>query len=165
MASDPVEAQADTGDDEPTFVPRKMPLEGEIDFTPMIDCTFLLLIFFIVCGNNTAKSQVKLPIARYGGQVGTEKAIMLTLAKRDEEGNCLVYLAGDKTVEPLPTDPLQEEELVRQHSEQGIAKGFNDVVIKAERGLMNKEVQRIARAATAIEGSSLNLFFAVKDKE
>jgi biopolymer transport protein ExbD len=66
-------------------------VEASVDLTPMIDMTFILLIFFMV--STTFVKDMKIDIARPGaqtGQVASSKAIRLYIDRRGE-----VYLDGE----------------------------------------------------------------------
>ena len=54
-----------------------------MDITPMIDITFLLLIFFLVCSTMSQATSVKLPPARHGKGVDEKTAVIITI---DGEG-------------------------------------------------------------------------------
>ena len=61
---------------------RKRPDSGDLDITPMIDITFLLLIFFIVTSNLDQQSAAKMPTAENGTSVATSKSAVLTVTPR-----------------------------------------------------------------------------------
>ena len=50
----------------PVLTRRRIKQETELDITPMIDITFLLLIFFLVASTPDLQVEVKLPPARHG---------------------------------------------------------------------------------------------------
>ena len=54
--------------------------EDEVDMTPMIDCVFLLLIFFLVSSIPDTKTAVKLPPARHGAAADPSIAVFVTVA-------------------------------------------------------------------------------------
>ena len=64
---------------------------GDMDITPMIDCTFLLLIFFLLT-SSSQKAPVKLPPAFHGAQAAEADAIIITV-KRGDNGEPQVFLA------------------------------------------------------------------------
>jgi biopolymer transport protein ExbD len=56
---------------------RKRSLEeAEMDITPMIDCTFLLLIFFLVTSKMKPELAVDLPKAKHGAVVVEQSSII-----------------------------------------------------------------------------------------
>ena len=66
-------------DEGPVLARRPVEDSAEMDITPMIDITFLLLIFFIVCSTMSQSSAVKLPPARHGKGVDEQMAVIITV--------------------------------------------------------------------------------------
>ena len=124
--------------------------EAEMDITPMIDCTFLLLIFFLVSSKMNADVPIELPKARHGTAVVMKESIILTVA--GEGSDVKVYkgdgvdeanvIAGGSLVE-------QEEEIARYVEEQSAMSTppKTNVLIKAARGVKHREVSRVSKAA------------------
>ncbi len=54
------------GDDEGSFRRRPATEEMDLDITPMIDVTFLLLIFFMVASTMQATAENDIPPAKHG---------------------------------------------------------------------------------------------------
>jgi biopolymer transport protein ExbD len=131
--------------------PRRQVASAEIDITPMIDMTFLLLIFFLVTSKLERASQVELPPARYGVPVATQSAVVLTIDQPRDGGPAVVY-KGDG-IEPgrrIDTADLQalEQEIesyVRDTMLEQSSK--THVLIKAARGVRHREVARVAQVA------------------
>ena len=48
---------------------KRNPDDGELDITPMIDITFLLLAFFVVASKMDPQAAIELPKASYGVSV------------------------------------------------------------------------------------------------
>ncbi len=139
--------------------------DSEMDITPMIDITFLLLIFFVVASKMDSAADVALPKARYGMPVVESSSVIVTMAL-GEQGKAIVYKSDGKNEAALvPSGDLeaQEEEIVG-YVEATMAEdsGKTNVLIKAERGVITREVDRIAKAATRPE-SVLQLYIAVME--
>lgn len=129
--------------------------DAEMDITPMIDMTFLLLIFFLVASRIDATTSVDLPPARYGAAVPLKESVVLTVAPGDE-GTARVY-RGDGT------DPKNEfaslnlqtqEDQIVQYLQSELATATpprHHVIIKAARGVKHREVARVARAVGKVE--------------
>ena len=136
----------------------------DMDITPMIDITFLLLIFFLVCSTPDADTAIDLPKARYGKGVGERNSVMITIGKEvtlDEEGNehASVYLADGKIEsERLPDAYDQQAELIREVVEKGKRdEAKENVLIKADRDVAHREVARVIKAASKVEGMQIQL--------
>ena len=132
--------------------------EAEMDITPMIDCTFLLLIFFLVTSTMKPELAVDLPKAKHGAVVVEQSSIILTMA---QEGDTVSVYRGNSTA---PADrieganPLEQEDLVAQYVEEESTRSSPPkkfVIIKAARGLKHREVSRIQRAAGRAEVEQL----------
>ncbi len=138
------------------FRPPK--LEGEeIDMTPMIDCVFLLLIFFLVGSVPDLQTAVELAPARYGTGTDPNTATIVTVADRGSSGPALIYLADGKIGAPLPDDPAAQQAAVASAVRKGFRNGKTGVLVKAERSVKHREVSRVAAAAGQVEGVKLYL--------
>lgn len=132
--------------------------EAEMDITPMIDCTFLLLIFFLVTSKMKPELPVDLPKAKHGAVVVEQSSIILTVAK---DGESVAVYRGNSTA---PADliegasPLEQEDLIAQYVEEESSRSSPPkkyVIIKAARGIKHRDVSRIQRAAGRAEVEQL----------
>ena len=135
-----------------------------MDITPMIDITFLLLIFFLVASKMDTAASVTLPKARHGLPVAAKNAVVITLTEGGPEGSALVYKGDTTDAASLVRggDLLaQEDELVDFISTA--MSGDNPkshVLIKAEPGVKHREVSRVAKAVGKAEAVT-QLYVAV----
>lgn len=132
------------------------------DITPMIDVTFLLLIFFIVASTMDVQSDAEVPEARYGTGIARQECIIITVAERAGGFLPRVYLADGKVGDPLPDDLAAQEQAIAEAVGEGLREGRTRVLIKAEKGVRHRDVTRIARAAT--QAGALPLFLGVVDE-
>jgi len=74
-------------DDEPEEVAmRERPsMDDEMDITPMIDMTFLLLIFFILTSKMTGEKSYEVPSAKNGSSIATKNCVMMTASFSSEK--------------------------------------------------------------------------------
>ena len=151
-------ALVDAASDSP-LGPRKRPQEDtEMDITPMIDCTFLLLIFFTVTSTPDAQTALNLAPAKYGVGISQRDSIIISIAENGESQPATVYLADGKVGEPLPSAPADQEAAIRKAVEEGLAEGKQEVLIKAEQGVLHRDVSRVAAAAGGVSDTiKLNL--------
>ncbi len=125
----------------------------ELDITPMIDVTFLLLIFFMVTSTMQPENALKIPPAKTGVGVETENAIIVTVF--NDDGTPGIYLAdAERKNGPVPA------EQVTGYVEQS---GKPIVIIKADRTLPFTAIEEVARAAAEVERVE-QFFFAVQEK-
>jgi biopolymer transport protein ExbD len=146
---------------------RKRSLEeAEMDITPMIDCTFLLLIFFLVTSKMKPEVAVDLPTARHGAVVVEQSSVILTVAKVGEE----VHVFRGNSTSPAEQieagNPVEQEEEVARYVEQQANQSSPPkrmVIIKAARGIKHRDVARIQRAAGKADVDQL--YVAVLESE
>jgi biopolymer transport protein ExbD len=156
-------AEVENAEDAAPVLPRrKVPVDNNLDMTPMIDVTFLLLIFFLVASNPDVKAALKLPPAEYGIVVSQEQALVISVAAVPGSDEPAVYLADGKQGDPLPTDHAAQETAIREAVDRAVSGGRTNVVVKAERELHHRHVVRVVRAASR-PGTSVDL--AVADQE
>ncbi|MCY2966186.1 MAG: biopolymer transporter ExbD [Planctomycetota bacterium] len=141
---------------EPVFGGAKKPTaDGEMDITPMIDCVFQLLIFFMVASNMTGEQEANLPFAKHGIGVETNRSTVISVVAPTGGGKPQLFLEPDMKT---PVDITAIQAAVRQN----VSQGRTDVIIKAERGLTHGAVQEVARGVNEIEG--VRFYVGVKDR-
>lgn len=153
----------DEGDDD-SVLPARRPMKSddEMDITPMIDMTFLLLIYFLVASSMETQASAELPPAHYGKAVSQNSAVIFTVA--DTGGSrAEIYLGDGKKGQPFTGEPEAQDAQVREIVEQGMREGKGTVIIKAERGVPHREVTRVASSAASVEG--IRLYIAVLEVE
>ena len=148
----------------PPIAPRNRYVDDtEMDITPMIDCTFLLLIFFIVCSRPDAQEAIILARASHGVAVGARNATVITIAESGQQSSP-VYLADGKFDENrLSDDPEQQSTEIQEAVQAAVDEGKTDVLIKAEKGVPHREVARVTSAASRVSG--IRIYFGVADME
>ena len=117
--------------------------DEELDITPMIDVTFLLLIFFMVASTMQGKADLPLPPAQSGVGVVADNSTVITLLAAD--GVPSIKL-GDG-----PGAPEGTLEQVATYVSDGVAAQKTSLIIKADRDLPSGFVEDVARAAN-VEG-------------
>jgi len=157
----------DDDDDSGGMLKKSQLIDSEMDIAPMIDCTFLLLIFFIVCSHIGQSAAVDLPKARYGVPVPSKNSVVLTVAQGD--GEVARVFRGDgldpKNLIAAAT-VAEQEEAVAQYVAERMASddALEHVLIKAARQMKHREVVRVARAA--VRNTEVNqLYVAVMESK
>ena len=140
-------------DEEGRVTPRKRTIDTELDITPMIDVTFLLLIFFLVSSTMDPAKQLDLPAAEFGVGVKSDEAATITV-KQGFGAQAPVVLLDDG----------QEVDMdgVRDYVQQQLAKNYRRVIIQAEREVPHGLVQQVTRVVASVEG--VEFFLAVEEK-
>ena len=148
------------------LVHRPMPNDGDMDITPMIDITFLLLIFFLVATRMDTESAIELPDARNGTAVAAKNAVIITVTRGEGE-QAFVYKGDGTASENLlsATDLAQQEQDIAAHVEAGLNASIpkEHVIIKAEREVKHREVARVAKAAGQVP--DVPLYVAVYEEQ
>jgi biopolymer transport protein TolR len=128
---------------------RKAP-DANFDVTPLVDCVFLLLSYFMIASPMKGNPDAKVPSAAHGVGVNPNGATAIRIV----EGSPPRILLDNHE------RTLDE---VRPYVEAGLRKGHSLVVIKADRKVPCGTVQQVARAVTAVDGVSFAI--GVQDKK
>ncbi|MGL6196283.1 MAG: ExbD/TolR family protein [Thermoguttaceae bacterium] len=132
---------------------------GEMDITPMIDITFLLLIFFIVCSSLDRMDSVTLPPAYFGSAVSERNATVITVDGTGSDS--VVYLGAGTNGTPLGSNRETQEQEIFEAVQRGLRDGKEAVVIRASGDLYQSEINRIKNVAS-VPGIKV-LHFATKE--
>ena len=128
----------------------------EMDITPMIDITFLLLIFFIVCSTPDQKNSFELAEARHGKGVSERNSVFITISAESADP-APVYLADGVGGDSLPEDADEQKEIIREAVEKGRTELKENVLIKADRNVAHRDVARVIKAVSQVEGAKIHL--------
>lgn len=131
--------------------------EDDLDITPMIDITFLLLIFFLVTSTPDQDTAVVLPEALHGDAVSQLESVILTIGESSLD-IAPVYAADGKIASSLL--PEQEEPrraAIRGAVEDGMAANKTNVVIKADKGVAFRHVDAVVSAVSQVRGANIHL--------
>jgi biopolymer transport protein ExbD len=142
---------------------RRRDFDAEMDITPMIDVTFLMLIFFLVASTPDKQAAVELPPARYGVGVSQTNALIITVGDRGGE-TAPVFLADGMLADAeLSSDLEARRNEIIDRVQQSVDAFKPQVLIKAARSVRHREVARVIRAVSQVEG--VKIFLAVLDKD
>jgi biopolymer transport protein ExbD len=144
------------GDSGPLGARKPLPTESRFDVTAMVDLVFMMNIFFMVTAISRAMSEVDLPPARHAIAIDAETAVIMTLCATEANQTAWLYLGDGRVDKPL-TVAKSQEDAVRPYVEAGVKDGRTAIVIKAERKVRYRDVERIASAVSAVPGIQLNL--------
>lgn len=137
---------------------RKM-ADGEMDITPMIDVTFLLLIFFMVASTMQGTPDVDVPPAQHSLGVDSAGATIITILAPKSSGESPRIVLGDG--EGIEADMAD----VRRHVEESLRDGKKRIVLKAEGDVSHGLVDEVAQTIKAVEGAELYMGVGDKPKE
>lgn len=158
MDSDSAWDEAFDEEDVGSLLPRHPVQDGaDMDITPMIDITFLLLIFFLVSSTTSAQSALELPPARHGSGVSDRTSVIITVADRGGPGPALVYLGDGRQGKPLSEDEDLMADEIAHAVEQGLQSGKVSVLVKAEKGVKHGDAWRVYTAVGRVEDVQLHV--------
>ena len=126
---------------------------GELDITPMIDVTFLLLIFFMVTSTMSSQNQVDVPPAENGVNVDQGSAILIVIRSPT--------ISGGEPVIELNGQEASIRDIAEYVREQN-ATGKTNVVLRAGREVPHGFVRQVIQEANLID--ELEFAFGVEDK-
>lgn len=135
---------------------RRMGRDASVEMTPMIDVTFLLLIFFMVTASLAAQQDVAVPKAAYGKGIDPASATVITLLQPEGGGSTRIVL-GDGRGEEGDLDA------VRDWVERGRNEGRTKVIVKAEGRVPAGQTRRVYQVLAQIQGVQLHI--GVRDKK
>jgi biopolymer transport protein ExbD len=158
MANDSTWDEPFDEEDAGAVLPRHPVEDGaEMDITPMIDITFLLLIFFLVSSTTSAQSALELPPARHGSGVSDRTSVIITVADSGGAGPARVYLGDGRQGKALPEDEDLMAEEIAHAVEQGLESGKMTVLVKAEKGVKHGDAWRVYTAVGQVEDVQLHV--------
>jgi biopolymer transport protein ExbD len=132
--------------------------EAEMDITPMIDVTFLLMIFFMVAAKIDPQAAVALPTAKHGEAIPEKNCVVIVIAEGPAH-TAQIYLGAGKDADTLLESSLsleEQEKLIGEYVDRGLNDDEKEaVLIKAESAVKNRETNRVYKAVSAVmeEGS------------
>lgn len=141
--------------EEDFYRPRPPSDDSELDLTPMIDMTFLLLIFFLVSSRLTAEESVELPKARHGNVVLSKESVIVLMQPGTGQQAEVLRADGKK----FSDDVEQQNAEVAEYVAQALDAGKKHVIIRAAGAVRHGEVGRISKAISESleEGSMINI--------
>lgn len=140
-----------TGTAEAAGFQSRKPPDADLDITPMIDCVFLLLIFFMVSSTMRGNVDDKVPQAEHGLGVDARGIITVRIVEADPSPRIMLGNRESSVDE------------VKTFVEEGRARGLELVVIKADREVPHGFVQSVARVVNDVEGVKFSI--GVQDKK
>lgn len=152
MSESDVDYIIETSDEPLRFGTGRRISDDEMDITPMIDITFLLLIYFLVAPRLSEESMLQLPTARFGTGVSNKQSAIVTVVPGAGD-DALIYKGEGKRAENLLAASSYDEqrsELETYFEQQLSTGGKQNVLIKAEKGVKHRDVAKVAKAVSSV---------------
>ena len=134
---------------------KRVPIDEELDITPMIDVTFLMLIFFMVASTMQGTPDLPIPPAKAGTGIDQAAAAVITVLAEGGEPRILL---GDG-----PKAPQGDLASVATYVAQAVAENKRSVILKADRDLSAGAVEEVAKAAN-VEGVEA-MYYGVQEPD
>jgi biopolymer transport protein ExbD len=154
--SAPNDQMATVPDDGPLPIRKQKFDEAHFDITAMIDLVFMMNIFFLVTSIASSMADLDLPPAKHVKAADLDRAVVVSIVDAGDGQPALVRLEDGGAGELMPEGSEQDAKLDAA-LEAGMSAGKNVLLIKAERGILHRDVARVAALAANHEGMKLNL--------
>lgn len=151
-----------------SFKVRREQEESELDITPMIDITFLLLAFFVVASKMQEQAPLPLPYARHGAAIAAKDAIMINIEQSSPDADAVFYLG--RAIEPgLGVESTAEdlEEQIQEYVENQLSSNdkLRFVLVRAGHEVRMKHISLAKKSSARAfpEDSELTIHVAVNE--
>lgn len=137
---------------------KRNPDDGELDITPMIDVTFLLLAFFVVVSKMDPQAAVEMPKATYGQSIQDKSAVTLIVILDKATGEKVeIYKGrsmGKDTIVPEGDEDSQEAAIGEYVESELSAHPTKDAIVikgagKVKTGMIEMVKRGIAQSELA----------------
>ena len=146
------------------MIPKREREDAEMDITPMIDITFLLLIFFIVASKMDSPASDSLPNAVANKPVMADKAIVINIHKQGDLVVVSAPVPGSAQSRVFSSDPdTQSTEITEFVNEYVQQDEKRQVLLQASGDVRHKVISRVGQAIGQVgTDSTKSIFVAVK---
>lgn len=151
---------------------KRNPDDGELDITPMIDVTFLLLAFFVVVSKMDPQAAVALPEASYGQSVPDKNCVVLILTLDDTGEEASVYkgrsMSDDSKISAVEREDIEQEiaDYVEEQFSNDPTKSA--VLVKAEGNCKTGMVEMVKRGVGKSElarSDDRRIYIGIEEKQ
>lgn len=142
---------------------------ADLDITPMIDITFLLLAFFVVVSKMDAQVPVPMPKAISGGAVAEENCVVIVVTTESAGGPPTIYkgLSTDPSAQVTSEGALDIEAEIAEYVENEISNRptVEAILIKGAGDARTGDIETIKRGVAGSElALSRKLYFGVEEE-
>ena len=150
-------------DNDDFHMPRKKREDDEMDITPMIDITFLLLIFFVVCSKMDPTQMGKIPEAQNGIAISAKESAVVFIEPSGKDKVILKRIDGTEFSTDEETQTTELIEYIAEELKTTRGQEKNHVMIMGDREVTVGEVTRVQKIiGDAFEDIS-STYIAVKE--
>ena len=138
-------ADFDDDDDDSGVPPRAKREEEEMDITPMIDITFLLLIFFVVASKMDPTQTGKIPEADNGIAVSAKDSAVIFIEPVGKDKVVLKRRDGSEFSSDEEAQASEIVEYITNELEKSISKNKDQVMLLGDGEVKVSEVTRVQK--------------------
>ena len=153
-----------SGDEEDFTLPRKKRVSEEMDITPMIDITFLLLIFFIVCSTMDPTKMGEIPEAENGLPVSAKNSAVIYINPGVGEEVVLSRVDGTDFSRDEDVQATEIIEYVTREMEKTLGASKQHVMLFGDANVSVGEVARVQRIIGDAFEDIESTYIAVKER-
>jgi biopolymer transport protein ExbD len=158
-------SSASAQDDEaPIGFPKPIHLDSEMDMTAMIDITFLLLIFFVVCSTMDNSSSQNIPPAINGSAVPAEESAVIFIEPLNKDTVIVKRSDGREFSRDEDAQVSEIVEYVTEEMEQTLGKPKTNVLIFADQDLPVTHVFRVQQIIGDAFSDLESTYIAIKQE-
>lgn len=153
---------SDDGDSDPIKVSERPPVDSEMDITPMIDMTFLLLIFFVLTSKMTGEKSYEIPPAKNGSLVPTKSCVSIIVSRGS--GDVPIVANGDGIL--FSDDPDQQSAEIGEYIQLELESGRKtEILIRAEGNVTSGQLYKVKQAIAEVLEENKMLHIAVQEMQ
>jgi biopolymer transport protein ExbD len=135
----------DETEEEEIVLSKRKPVDEEMDITPMIDITFLLLIFFVVCSTMDPSKSGKIPKAKNGSAVSADESAVIFIEPLNKDAVVVKRFDGREFSRDEDAQVSEIVEYVTEEMEQTLGRPKTNVLIFADQDIPVNHVFRVQR--------------------
>ncbi len=155
--------EPDIEEDDDFEMPRKKRDDDVMDITPMIDITFLLLIFFVVCSKMDPTQMGKIPEAQNGIAISAKESAVVFIEPAGKDKVILKRIDGTEFSSDEETQTTELIEYISEELKTTRGEEKNHVMIMGDGEVAVGEVTRVQKIiGDAFEDIS-STYIAVKE--
>jgi biopolymer transport protein ExbD len=151
-----LDAGGNSDEPEQVVMPDRPAMDDEMDITPMIDLTFLLLIFFILTSKMTGEKSYDIPPAKNGSTVVTKNCVSILVSRGS--GEVPLVARGDGST--FSEDPEQQNAEIGEYIQLEMESGRkNEILLRAEGNVTTGQMKKVKQAIAEVleEGKFINV--------
>lgn len=152
-------------EDEGFQIPRKSRDDDEMDITPMIDITFLLLIFFIVCSTMDPTKIGGIPEAEHGLAISAKNSAVIFIEPGSGDGVVLSTPEGTQFSTDEDAQATEIIEYITSELEKSLGASKQHVMLFGDANVKVGQVTRIQKIIGDAFEDLDSTYIAVKEQQ